>query len=493
MPPASRHPEIAAPRIAPLAVLPVFMRLEGKRALVVGHGAAAAWKAELLAAAGAATFLATLDDAPLAPELVVLVAAGRVGLLGVYQPAQLSGMAIAVFDAETDAQAAQFRDAAIAAGVPHNVIDRPEFCSFQFGSIVNRSPVVVGISTDGAAPILGQAVRRRIEFALPPTLAGWAVLAARMRRTVLERLRPGAERRRFWERFSDLAFTLAATSGERDVSDLIYAAREVHAAQALGRVTLVGAGPGDPDLLTVKAVRALQAADIILFDDLVSEGVLELARREARRMLVGKRGGRASCSQDDINAMALKLARQGKNVVRLKSGDPMVFGRAGEEIEALRAEGITVEVIPGITAASALASSLGASLTHRDHAQSVRFVTGHGRDGDMPDLDWRGLADPATTLAVYMGGRTASEFARRLLAQGRAGATPVVLAESVSRPEQAIRHTTLASLAVGPSGRADGPVLLGIGEAFRPAAEAAADLPDSLAPFSLAPEDQQHV
>lgn len=481
MPLASRQPRIAAPRIAPLAVLPVFLRLEGKRALVVGHNAAAAWKAELLAATGATTSLACVSYAPLAPELAALVDAGRITVLGAYEPGQLRGMAIAVFDAETDEQAAKFRDEALAAGVPHNVIDRPDFCSFQFGGIVNRSPVVIGISTSGAAPILGQAVRRRIEFALPPTLAGWATLAMKMRRSVLDRLQPGAERRRFWERFSDLALAPTSPADAGDLAEqLIDKARHEDSGQTVGRVTLVGAGPGDPDLLTVKAVRALQAADVILFDDLVSDGVLELARREARRMLVGKRGGRASCSQDDINAMALKLARQGKNVVRLKSGDPMVFGRAGEEIQALRAEGIAVEVIPGITAASALASSLGASLTHRDHAHSVRFVTGHGRDGDMPDLDWRGLADPETTLAVYMGGRSAPEFARRLLAQGRADATPVVLAQSVSRPEQSVRHTTLASLATETSSRSDGPVLVGIGEAFRPAPQAEINRPDTV-------------
>ncbi|MET4635341.1 siroheme synthase CysG [Kaistia defluvii] len=479
MPLASRQPRITAPRIDPLAVLPIFLRLEGRRALVVGHSAAAAWKAELLAATGATTCLACVGDAPLAPELAALVDAGRISWLGAYEPQQLRGMAVAVFDAETDEQAAQFRDQALAAGIPHNVIDRPDFCSFQFGGIVNRSPVVIGISTSGAAPILGQAVRRRIEFALPATLAAWAERAARMRRTVLETLQPGAERRRFWERFADLALAPASPAEAGDLAQLVDEARRGEVAAPVGRVTLVGAGPGDPDLLTVKAVRALQAADVILFDDLVSDGVLELARREARRMMVGKRGGRASCAQDDINAMALKLARQGKNVVRLKSGDPMVFGRAGEEIEVLRAEGIAVEVVPGITAASALASSLGASLTHRDHAHSVRFVTGHGRDGDMPDLDWRGLADPETTLAVYMGGRTAPEFARRLLAEGRAAATPVVLAQSVSRPEQTIRHTTLASLATEPSSRSDGPVLVGIGEAFRPAAQAEIYHPDT--------------
>jgi uroporphyrin-III C-methyltransferase/precorrin-2 dehydrogenase/sirohydrochlorin ferrochelatase len=296
---------------------------------------------------------------------------------------------------------------------------------------------------------------------------------------VMDRLQPGGERRGIWERFCDLAFAPGSTPDEPAVSDLIDAARRAEAAPVVGRVTLVGAGPGDPDLLTVKAVRALQAADIILFDDLVSEGVLELARREARRMLVGKRGGRASCSQDEINAMALKLARQGKNVVRLKSGDPMVFGRAGEEIEALRAEGIAIDVVPGITAASALAASLGASLTHRDHAHSVRFVTGHSREGGLPDLDWQGLADPATTLAVYMAGRTAPEFASRLLSKGRDGGTPVVIAESVSRPEQTVRHSTLGALSRSDPGRADGPVLLGIGEAFRPAAQAEASLPEA--------------
>lgn len=479
MTPESRQPRTAAPRIAPLAVLPVFLRLEGKRALVVGGSAAAAWKAELLAAAGATTHVAVPPGETPEPELLALAGAGRVVLGAGYDPSQLHGMAVVVFGAGNEAQAALFHEQARAAGVPCNVIDRPAHCSFQFGGIVNRSPVVVGISTDGAAPILGQAVRRRIEFALPSTLSAWAGLAARMRPAVMERLKPGAERCRFWQRFSDLA--LGANHGA-DTADLpagLIEDAKVGPVAATGRVTLVGAGPGDPDLLTVKAVRALQAADVILFDDLVSDGVLELARREARRMLVGKRGGRASCAQEDINALALKLARQGRNVVRLKSGDPMVFGRAGEEIAALRAEGIDVAVIPGITAASALAADLGVSLTHRDHAHSVRFVTGHGRDGGLPDLDWQGLADPETTLAVYMGGGTAPAFAASLLAKGRHGDTPVVLACSVSRPEQTVRQTSLAELAAAAPVHAEGPVLVGIGEAFRAcAAQAAANRTD---------------
>ena len=237
---------------------------------------------------------------------------------------------------------------------------------------------------------------------------------------------------------------------------------------ATGRVTLVGAGPGDAELLTLKAVRALQAADVILFDDLVSDEVLELARREAKRMLVGKRGGRTSCKQEDINAMMIALAKAGKRVVRLKSGDPMIFGRAGEEIACLEQEGIPVDVVPGITAASAMAARLGVSLTHRDHAQSVRFVTGHSRLGDLPaDLDWQNLADPHTTTVFYMGGRTASQICSRLLAAGMDMKTPAVIMSAVTRSNEmcwlgVIGDLPKAMEVIG----LDEPVLIGIGPVF---------------------------
>jgi uroporphyrin-III C-methyltransferase/precorrin-2 dehydrogenase/sirohydrochlorin ferrochelatase len=237
-----------------------------------------------------------------------------------------------------------------------------------------------------------------------------------------------------------------------------------------GRVTLVGAGPGDAEYLTIRAVRALQSADIILFDDLVSEQVLELARREAKRMLVGKRGGASSCRQEDINALMIGLALRGKHVVRLKSGDPMIFGRAGEEIAEIRQAGLPVEVVPGVTAAFALANRLGVSLTHRDFAHSVRFVTGHGCNGDLPEhLDWRGLADAETTLVVYMSGRTSQEFATRLIKEGLCPSTPVVIAESISRSDQTIRSTDLANLANRRVRSDGGPVLLGIGRTFHSA------------------------
>lgn len=235
-----------------------------------------------------------------------------------------------------------------------------------------------------------------------------------------------------------------------------------------GRVTLVGAGPGDADLLTLKAVKALQSADVILFDALVSDEILSLARRKAKRLLVGKRGHRPSCRQDDINALMLKLAQQGKHVVRLKAGDPAIFGRAGEELAMLERHGIAVAIVPGITSASAMAASLGVSLTHRDCAQSLRFITGHARTGGLPaNMDWRGLADPATTLIVYMGGRTCRELAARLIAAGLSRSTPVVAVTSVSRRNESRWVSTLEHLAEkGATLDPASPVLIGIGQVF---------------------------
>ncbi|ODN70812.1 siroheme synthase CysG [Methylobrevis pamukkalensis] len=473
---ASRRPAEASPaRMGRLAKLPVFFGLDGRRAIVAGGTAAAAWKAELLAAAGARVEVYAAEPEP---EMLQLITGDDRFRLHARPWATdcFEGAVIAICDAETDAEAQAFACSARAAGVPHNVIDKPAFCAFQFGSIVNRSPVVIGISTDGAAPILGQAIRRRIETLVPQTLTAWAELAARVREHVTARLKPGAERRRFWERFSDLAFGPAPGA---DVEATVRRLEDEAAglgADGGGRVTIVGAGPGDAEFLTIKAVRALQSADVILFDDLVSDDVLELARREAKRMLVGKRGGRESCRQEDINALMVSLAGQGRHVVRLKSGDPMIFGRAGEEIAELARANIPVEVVPGISAGIALGSALGVSLTHRDLAHSVRFVTGHARDGRLPEkLDWKGLSDAETTLVVYMGGRTSRDLADRLIAEGRSPATPVVVAEAVSRPEQRIRRMTLQDLSGGAVAPPQAPLLLGIGEVFREVESAGID------------------
>ena len=510
--------------MAPLAKLPVFWSLEGKRVVVAGGSDAAAWKVELLAACGAEVHVYCTEDelsevmrgligeTPLIPlpgpssrrrgEGVCSPAratgpfspskrgeGGGSRMRGsdvtsrgavvhhdaIWSDASFRGAALALADCETDEEARAFFTAAVAAGVPVNVIDKPAYCQFQFGSIVNRSPVIVSISTDGAAPILAQAIRRRIETLLPPALKQWAELAQSLRERVSDRLAPGQPRRAFWERFVDRAFGGNQPPGEDAARTLLADAERLGRAPATGRVTLVGAGPGDAELLTLKAVRALQAADVILFDDLVSEEVLELARREAKRLLVGKRGGRTSCRQEDINDMMVRLAKAGKRVVRLKSGDPMVFGRAGEEIARLEEEGIPVDVVPGITAASAMAARLGLSLTHRDHAQSVRFVTGHSRDGGLPkDMNWSSLADPHTTNVFYMGGRTAPLIAERLMDQGASPSTPVVIVSNVSRPTERQWRGTLDNIGEGIALIGyDDPVLIAIGGSLRAVVQSA--------------------
>lgn len=457
-------------RMAPLAKLPVFWSLAGQRVIVAGGSDACAWKAELLAACGAKV---EIYAEQLGEPCAALVEQGSTHSKGalIHRPAAwhehaFAGAAIAVADCDDETEARLFFEAAQRAGVPVNVIDKPAFCQFQFGSIVNRSPVVVSISTDGAAPILAQAIRRRIETLLPSSLKSWAALAQSLREEIALRLKPGAERRAFWERFVDRAFATAPT--EACVRDLLVDMKRPAPTRPVGRVTLVGAGPGDAEYLTLKAVRALQAADVILFDDLVSDEVLELARREAKRLLVGKRGGRTSCRQEDINEMMLTFAKAGKNVARLKSGDPMIFGRAGEEIAYLKQHNIPVEVIPGITAASAMASRLGVSLTHRDHAQAVQFVTGHSRHGNLPEtIDWQAIADTRKTTIFYMGGRTAGAIQNRLIEAGLDARTPVVIVSSVANADERRWAGSLDGLssAMAEIGL-DRPVLIGVGEVF---------------------------
>lgn len=473
-PPSERRPQ----RMADLSVLPVFFALAGKRVVVAGGTDAAAWKAELLAATGAEVHIYAAPD-EVEEELPRLLAADEDGRLIHHADAWtaecLDGAALAVADATDDEEAEALVEAARQAGVPINVIDKPAFCQFQFGSIVNRSPAVIGISTAGAAPILGQAIRRRIEALLPPSLAEWAKLAARLRDRLYETLAAGAPRRAFWERFVDRAFG-TAPGPDADETLLAEAASIRFGNEAgRGRVTLVGAGPGDAELLTVKAIRALQAADVILFDELVSDDVLELARREAKHILVGKRGGRRSCRQEDINEMMVKLARGGKRVVRLKAGDPMIFGRGGEEIAQLEAAGIPIDIVPGITAALAMASALRVSLTHRDLARSVRFVTGHSKSGGLPeDLDWRAVADPTASTIFYMGGRMAARIATRLLAEGLPPETPVAVASAVSRPDQRLSRGRLSDLEKTVlEVDSSAPVIIGIGGVFAERASAA--------------------
>jgi len=455
--------------IEDLAVLPVFFKLDGKKVVLAGGTDASAWKAELMAAAGATVHIYSEE---LDPEFETLLQGVRktqfVHHVRPWATDIFDCAAIAIADAESDGEAKAFYCAAKAAGVPVNVIDKPAFCEFQFGSIVNRSPAIVSISTNGVSPIMGQAIRRRVETLLPSTLTAWAQFAGRIRHLTMSKLEAGTQRRTFWEVFVEKAFSRKLTDEleQEVVSNLENISTNNNTKQ--GKVTLVGAGPGDAELLTLKAVRALQGADVILFDDLVSDDVLELARREAKRMLVGKRGGRESCKQEDINEMMISLAKSGKNVVRLKSGDPSIFGRAGEEITELELQNIAVEIVPGITSASAMAAQLGISLTHRDCAQSVRFVTGHAKNGKLPEhINWRAIADPTTTTIFYMGGRTAVEIKDTLISHGLSDATPVSICSSISRDNGKMWQGKLADInhGIGIIGY-NNPVLIGVGDVF---------------------------
>lgn len=439
--------DIAPARVGTLSTLPVFFTLKGQAVLMVGAADAAAWKCELLLAAGA-NVRVLLDGAAPCAELSDLAAQfpDRCALDADtnWRKHPLSSYRLCVADVAPD-EAESFVGRMRAAGLPTNVIDQPEHCDFQFGSIVNRSPFVIGISTSGAAPIIGQLIRQKIEALLPSGLGAWGTAALAVRDKTMRFLRAGAERRAFWEQFGREAFMASAETRPDQTAGEILDAVRATAPTPSGKVTLVGAGPGNAELLTLKAVRALQAADIILFDDLVSAEVLELARREAKRMLVGKRGGRKSCNQDDINALMLRFARQGKHVVRLKSGDPMVFGRAGEEITMLRAQGIAVEVVPGITSGLALAAKLGTSLTHRDHGQALHFVTGHARDGQLPaQLDWASLASGRDTTVFYMCRRTLPAILSKLREHGMPSSTQAVIAANLDRDEETIWRGSLA-------------------------------------------------
>ena len=470
--------ETRPPRMEALARLPVFLALSGRRAIVAGGTPAATWKAELLSAAGAAVEVYAPDASD---ELLTLARQTSPGSIVVHRrdwtSADFDGAAIAVGACEDDAQAQRFAEAACAAGVPVNVIDKPKFCDFAFGAIVNRSPLVIGISTDGAAPVFGQAIRAKLEALIPRGFTRWAEAARRWRRDVQSSELSFNGRRRFWQLFTERAVTHPGREPQQyDYDRLLAEARAEGARVEQGTVTLVGAGPGDPELLTLRAVRALRSADVILFDDLVSPEVLEFSRREAKKMLVGKTGHGPSCKQSEINALMVGLAKAGRRVVRLKGGDPTIFGRAGEEIAACRRARIPVEVVPGVTAAQGAASRLGVSLTQRGTARRVQFITGHGADGQLPDdIDWRSVADPTATTVIYMPVKTLRALASHALEAGLDPTTPAVAVARATRPDETRLVSTIAELPDRLDDAAlPGPVMVMIGRTFE-------DLPMGLA------------
>ncbi len=455
-----------------MASFPIFVDLGSAAPLVVGGGDLALIKARLL--------LKRTDRVVFATDTVVpgirdLVNDGRAEVVAPRpDQAAIRGRPLVIAATGDDAEDARVSALARDLGVPVNVPDRPQHCTFSLGAIVDRGTVTVAIGTDGASPILATQLRAKLEQDLHPRLGTLADIARDYRPAVAKALPPGTARRQFWDRIfagpaADAILAGDEAKGRALIEGLLAGAAENKTtAPKLGRVLLVGAGPGDPELLTLKAVRALKSADVILHDGLMGAGVLDHARREAELVSVAKARGRHSKTQAEINALIVAYARAGKTVVRLKGGDPLVFGRGGEEIDTLRASGIEVVVIPGVTAATAAAASLQIPLTHRDISRSVTFISGHAAgDGraEFDQADFAALADHKATLVVYMGLATSAVLAQKLVASGWSPATPVMAVARVSQPDERRVATTLDQLAGRTEGLGiGGPALLVIGE-----------------------------
>jgi uroporphyrin-III C-methyltransferase/precorrin-2 dehydrogenase/sirohydrochlorin ferrochelatase len=363
-----------------------------------------------------------------------------------YRAADLDGMRLAVAATpECSVNEQVYRDAT-ELNIPVNVVDSPELCTFIFPSIVDRDPLLIGISSSGQSPVLARILRRKIESMVPSAYGRLAHFAGRFRDLVKETIPEDTPRRLFWEQVLEGTVGEQVMAGREDTAEAQLRARLADSADlARGEVYLVGAGPGDPDLMTFKAARLLQSADVVLYDRLVSDAIVDMARRDAQRIYVGKRRADHSKPQAEINQLLLDLALEGKRVVRLKGGDPFVFGRGGEEIELLARAGIPFQVVPGITAANGAACYAGIPLTHRDHAQSVRFVAGYLK-GDSVNHDWSQFSSTMETLVFYMGLVGLPEICCQLQAHGRSPDTPVALVERGTSLQQRVLTGTLATI-----------------------------------------------
>ncbi|HEY1780486.1 MAG TPA: siroheme synthase CysG [Roseiarcus sp.] len=428
--------------------LPVFLELDGKAAIVVGGGAVAARRAEHLIRAGArvTTFAASLTD----DFRELLEAPNFRHEARDPEPKDFDGAAICFVALEDEGLSAETWATAKGAGALVNVADRPQFCDFIMPAIIDRDPLVIAISTGGASPILGRMLKARLESSIPAAYGRLADLMGGFRGAVAKAIASPIMRRRFWETVLEGPIAERTLSGDHNAASAELGRAIACVAETAeaprGEVYLVGAGPGDPDLLTFRALRLMQKADVVLYDRLTNPNVINLVRREAERIYVGKQPEDHELPQGDISALMVRLAKEGKRVLRLKGGDPFVFGRGGEEIEALAAEGIPFQVCPGITAAIGAAAYAGIPLTHREHAQACVFVTGHGKDGKI-DLDWTALLQPRQTVAIYMGLRNVEALMREFIARGAAPDLPAAIIDNATRPDQRVVIGSLATLA----------------------------------------------
>lgn len=425
---------------------PLFVDMKGQSVLVVGGGEAAAQKVRLIAKTPAA--ITVLTDNPI-PELVALAKDGRIILhKRSFETDDVEGQRLvyaATGNTKTDIHVAE---TATVRGIAVNVVDVQEHCSFLTPSIVDRAPLTIAIGTEGTAPVLARRIRRQIEALLPNRIGNLAARAGRLRARIAIEIHDGQIRRRLWERLLSGPFASSVLANDNDAADAhlnveMENIRWEHSAP--GRVALVGAGPGDPDLLTLKALQALEQADVLVVDRLVSPEILDRARRDAKRIYVGKTPGEQSVRQQDINRILVREAAKGQFVVRLKGGDPLIFARATEEMVAVSRAGIPLEIIPGITAAQGAAASLQLPLTERLRGRAVSLLTGATAD-DQLDHDWNALAQGADTFAIYMGVRTAGKIRQSLLTAGMSPQTPVVIAENATRGDQRGLATSLGAL-----------------------------------------------
>ncbi|WP_119256303.1 siroheme synthase CysG [Shinella zoogloeoides] len=448
---------------AKLSTFPAFFRISGRTVVVVGEGDEAFAKTRLLFNTDAR--IVVLAEAPEA-DFARFIA--EKGLDLVHAPFSKDAIADAtlVFAATGDAGA----DRAIATAarelrIPVNAVDQPDYCDFFTPALVNRAPVAVAIGTEGAGPVLAQMIRAQVDQILSPSLGRLASLANSYREAVDRVLPRGVTRRVFWRRFFQGAVADAVDNGDIELARRSANALLNSQDRAAGHVWLVGAGPGAEDLLTLRAQRVMMNADVIVFDALVPQAIVDMGRRDAERLSVGKRKGCHSKSQDEINDLLVELGKAGKRVVRLKSGDPLVYGRAGEEMAALRQAGVTYEVVPGITSAFAAAADFELPLTLRGVASSLVFTTGHDLTGAVLP-DWARLAISGATVAVYMGRTVAASVAARLMDAGLPADTTVAVVENASRREKRLLHGTLKDLpGLEHRDELSGPVMVIIGEA----------------------------
>ncbi|QNT70989.1 siroheme synthase CysG [Defluviicoccus vanus] len=456
--------------------LPICLDLTGRDTLVVGASDAVARKARLLLSVGASVTVIAADKP--GRDMAALVDGNALTLhRRSFTEADAIGRAMVIVDTGDRTLDASVAAAARAAGAAVNVIDAPALSTFIMPAIVDRDPITVAISSAGTAPLLARQIRARIEAMLPANLGQLALFAERFRHAVAAVRPDGRMRRRFWERFFNgpIATLVLRGEGRRAREQMLAAINRVDedALACRGQVVIVGAGPGDAELLTLKAARALQEADVIVYDRLVGADVLDRARRDAEFIYVGKAKGSHARSQAEINDLLVERARAGLRVVRLKGGDPFIFGRGGEEQAFVAERGIVVDVIPGITAALGCAAAAGIPLTHRDVAQAVTFVTAHGRDGE-PDLDWPALARGGQTLVVYMGASVAERIAGRLLAAQANPATPVAIIHNGTLADQRVVVCPLAEVTDACVDADARPTLIIIGDVVRRAATAVA-------------------